>query len=194
MDRGPCRGEDLFVYAASMSILVKNFLRGCLIVVPVVVTLYAIYFVVRTLDSLIGVGIPGAGLLISLVLITAIGAFASNMIGRRLLELPDRILGRLPFVKLIYTSLRDFMAALVGERRSFDRPVLLAIGEDLKVLGFITRDDLSELGLRDHVGVYLPQSINFAGQLVIVPRARVTTLDLPATTVLPVIVSGGMAG
>jgi uncharacterized membrane protein len=177
-----------------MAMLVKNFLRGCLIVVPVVVTLYAIYFVVRTLDGMLGVGIPGAGLAISLVLITAIGGLASNMIGKRLLALPDRILGRLPFVKLIYTSLRDFMAALVGERRSFDRPVLLSLDSDIKVLGFITRDDLSGFGLRDHVGVYLPQSINFAGQLVLVPRARVQPLDLPATSVLPVIVSGGMAG
>ena len=177
-----------------MAMLVKNFLRGCLIVVPVVVTLYAIYFVVRALDGMLGLGVPGAGLAISLILITAIGAFASNMIGKRLLALPDRILGRLPFVKLIYTSLRDFMAALVGERRSFDRPVLLSLGDEVKVLGFITRDDLSELGLRDHVGVYLPQSINFAGQLVLVPRSRVQPLDLPATTVLPVIVSGGMAG
>lgn len=177
-----------------MSLLVKNFLRGCLIVVPIVVTLYAIFFVVRTLDGVLGLGVPGAGLAVSFVLITAIGALASNMIGKRLLALPDRVLGRLPFVKLIYTSARDFMAALVGERRSFDRPVLLALGDDVKVLGFVTRDDLSELGLRDHVGVYLPQSINFAGQLVLVPRARVTPLDLPATTVLPVIVSGGMAG
>jgi uncharacterized membrane protein len=177
-----------------MAMLVKNFLRGCLIVVPVVVTLYAIYFVVRALDGMLGVAIPGAGLAISLVLITAIGGLASNMIGKRLLALPDRLLGRLPFVKLIYTSLRDFMAALVGERRSFDRPVLLSLDSDVKVLGFITRDDLSELGLRDHVGVYLPQSINFAGQLVLVPRSRVQALDLPATTVLPVIVSGGMAG
>jgi uncharacterized membrane protein len=177
-----------------MAMLVKNFLRGCLIVVPVVVTLYAIYFVVRALDGMLGIGIPGAGLAISLVLITAIGGLASNMIGKRLLTLPDRILGRLPFVKLIYTSLRDFMAALVGERRSFDRPVLLSLDSDIKVLGFITRDDLSQLGLSDHVGVYLPQSINFAGQLVLVPRARVQALDLPATTVLPVIVSGGMAG
>jgi uncharacterized membrane protein len=177
-----------------MAMLVKYFLRGCLIVVPVVVTLYAIYFVVRTLDGMLGIGIPGAGLAISLVLITAIGSLASNMIGKRLLALPDRILGRLPFVKLIYTSLRDFMAALVGERRSFDRPVLLSLDSDIKVLGFITRDDLSGFGLRDHVGVYLPQSINFAGQLVLVPRARVQPLDLPATSVLPVIVSGGMAG
>ena len=177
-----------------MAMLVKNFLRGCLIVVPVVVTLYAIYFVVRALDGMLGLGVPGAGLAVSLILITAIGAFASNMIGKRLLALPDRILGRLPFVKLIYTSLRDFMAALVGERRSFDRPVLLSLGGGVKVLGFITRDDLSELGLVDHVGVYLPQSINFAGQLVLVPRSHVQRLDLPATTVLPVIVSGGMAG
>lgn len=178
----------------AMATLVKNFLRGCLIVVPVVVTLYAIYFVVRALDGMLGIGVPGAGLAVSLALITAIGAFASNMIGKRLLALPDRILGQLPFVKLIYTSLRDFMAALVGERRSFDRPVLLSLGDDVKVLGFITRDDLSVFGLADHVGVYLPQSINFAGQLVLVPRSRVQLLDLPATTVLPVIVSGGMAG
>jgi len=67
-------------------------------------------------------------------------------------------------VKLIYTSLRDFMAALVGERRSFDRPVLVSLDEhdQLKAVGFITREDLALLGLRDHVAVYMPQSINFA--------------------------------
>jgi len=182
-----------------MKTLVKNFLRGCLVVVPVVVTLYAIYFVVRTLDGWIGLKIPGAGFAVSLVLITAIGAFASNVIGKRLLALPDRILGQLPFVKLIYTSLRDFMAALVGERRSFDRPVVVALEPGaadggLKMLGFITRDDLAAFGLREHVAVYVPQSINFAGQLLIVPRARVTPIDLPTASVLPVIVSGGMAG
>lgn len=179
-----------------MKMLVKNFLRGCLVVVPVVVTLYAVYFVVRTLDGWIGLKVPGAGFVLSVVLITAIGAFATNVIGKRLIELPDRVLGRLPFVKLIYTSLRDFMAALVGERRSFDRPVVVSLDatHELKVFGFITRDDLAAFGLRDHVAVYLPQSINFAGQLLLVTRARVQPLDVPAASILPVIVSGGMAG
>ena len=101
-------------------------------------------------------------------------------------------------MKLIYTSLRDFMAALVGERRSFDRPVLVALDAhaqgELKAIGFITRDDLSALGLQTHVAVYMPQSINFAGQLLLVPRSRIEPLSLPASEILPMIVSGGMAG
>jgi uncharacterized membrane protein len=180
-----------------MKTLVKNFLRGCLVVVPIVATLYAVYFVVRTLDGLLGLRVPGLGFAVAIALITLIGALASNVIGKKLLALPDQLLARLPFVKLIYTSLRDFMAALVGERRSFDRPVLVALDDaGLKAVGFITREDLSALGLglSDHVGVYFPQSINFAGQLLLVPRTRVQALDLPAHTILPVIVSGGMAG
>jgi uncharacterized membrane protein len=178
-----------------MKTLVTNFLRGCLVVVPIVATLYAVYFVVRTLDGLLGLKVPGLGFAIAVVLITFIGALASNVIGKRLLALPDQLLTRLPFVKLIYTSLRDFMAALVGERRSFDRPVLVALdGAGLTAVGFITREDLSALGLHDHVGVYFPQSINFAGQLLLVPRARVQPLELEAHAILPMIVSGGMAG
>jgi uncharacterized membrane protein len=178
-----------------MRFLVKNFLRGCLVVVPATVTLYALYFVVHKVDTWIGLRVPGLGFAIVVVLITAIGGIASNVIGRRLLALPDRILGRLPFVKLIYTSLRDFMAALVGERRSFDRPVLVSLDErGLRVVGFVTREDLGALGMRDHVAVYVPQSINFAGQLLIVPRSRVEPIVVPAAEVLPMIVSGGMAG
>ena len=171
-------------------------MRGCLVVVPAVATLYALYFVVHGVDSLFGFRLPGLGFVVMVVLITAIGAVASNVIGRRLLALPDRILGRLPFVKLIYTSLRDFMAALVGERRSFDRPVLVALDAhgELKAIGFITREDLSLIGLRDHVAVYMPQSINFAGQLLLVPRARIQPLAVSAAEILPIVVSGGMAG
>jgi uncharacterized membrane protein len=182
--------------ALGMKTLVKNFLRGCLLVVPVVVTLYALYFVVHTVDSLLGLRVPGLGFALVVVLVTAIGTVASNVIGKRLLELPDRILARLPFVKLIYTSLRDFMAALVGERRSFDRPVLITLDPqaEIKAVGFITRDDLGALGLHAHVAVYLPQSINFAGQLLLVPRHRLEPLPLPASEILPIIVSGGMAG
>jgi uncharacterized membrane protein len=174
----------------------RNFLRGCLIVVPAVVTLYALYFVVHAVDGWLGLRIPGLGFLVVVALVTLIGAIASNVIGRRLLELPDRVLGRLPFVKLIYTSLRDVMAALVGERRSFDRPVLVLLDEraGLRAIGFMTRDDLSALGLTEHVAVYVPQSVNFAGQLLLVPRTRIEPLNVAAADVLPIIVSGGMAG
>jgi uncharacterized membrane protein len=178
-----------------MRLLMRNFLRGCLIVVPAVATLYALYFVVHAVDGLLGLRVPGLGFVVVVALVTLIGGIASNVIGRRLLALPDRVLAQLPFVKLIYTSLRDVMAALVGERHSFDRPVLVALDErGLCAIGFMTRDDLTSLGLADHVAVYVPQSVNFAGQLLIVPRTRVQPVQIPAADILPIIVSGGMAG
>jgi uncharacterized membrane protein len=179
-----------------MKPLVKNFLHGCLIVVPTLVTLYAVYFIVRGIDALVGLRVPGLGFVLALVIITAIGSITSNVLGKALVELPDRVLGHVPFVKLLYSSLRDIMAALVGERRSFDRPVVVSLDESgaLKVLGFITREDLGMLGLTEHVAVYLPQSINFAGQLLLVSRARISPVALPPAEIVPIVVSGGMAG
>jgi uncharacterized membrane protein len=181
---------------AIMKLLVKNFLNGCLVIVPVVVTLYAVYVVFVKVDGLLRLKIPGLGFAITLALITAVGALAGNVVGKRLVGLPDRLLARVPLIKLLYTSLRDLMAALVGERKTFDRPVLVSLSSDgaVRAFGFITRDDLSRFGLRDHVAVYFPQSINFAGQLVVLPTSRVQALDAEPAELLPMIVSGGVSG
>ena len=180
----------------TMKALARNFLNGCLVVVPAVVTLYAIYVVFIKIDGLLGLRVPGVGFALTLALITAVGALARNVVAKRLIGLPDRALARLPLIKLLYTSLRDLMAALVGERKTFDRPVVASLSADgaVKALGFITRDDLSSWGLRDQVAVYFPQSINFAGTLAILPRSRLQSLDVPVSQVLPFILSGGMAG
>lgn len=179
-----------------MNSLVKNFLHGCLVIVPTAATVYVVYAVFVRVDRMLGLGVPGLGFALTLALITAIGALTRNVVGKRLLALPDRVLARLPLVKLLYTSLRDLMAALVGERRTFDRPVVVSLGDDgaLKAFGFVTRDDLSGYGLDDHVAVYFPQSINFAGQLALVPRARVQALQVQPSQLLPFIVSGGISG
>jgi uncharacterized membrane protein len=178
-----------------MKTLAKNFLNGCLVLVPTVATLYAAYFVFIRIDHLIELPIPGAGFVLTIALITAIGALASNVAGRRLMAFWDRLIARLPLLRLVYTALRDLMAALVGEQRTFDRPVVATLSEDgaVKAIGFITRSDLSAWGLSDHVAVYFPQSINFAGQLLLLPRSRVTPLAAEPGAVLPFIVSGGIA-
>jgi uncharacterized membrane protein len=179
-----------------MKTLAKNFLNGCLVLVPTVVTLYAVYAVFIKVDGLLRLRVPGLGFVITLALITLVGALAGNVVGKRLVGLPDRLLARVPLIKLLYTGLRDLLAALVGERKTFDRPVLVALSADgaVRAFGFITRDDLSRFGLRDHVAVYFPQSINFAGQLVVLPSSRVQPIEVPASELLPMIVSGGIAG
>jgi uncharacterized membrane protein len=181
-----------------VKLLIKNFLNGCLVLVPTAATVYVVVVLFEAIDGWLGLPIPGAGLLITVVLITAIGAFASNVVGKRLVGLADRLLAKLPLVKLLYTGLRDFTAALLGDRKTFDRPVVVSIdsqGEQgIKVFGFITRDDLSAFGLTTHVAVYVPQSINFAGQLLLVPRERVRPIEVAPAELLPVIVSGAIAG
>jgi uncharacterized membrane protein len=179
-----------------MKTLVKHFLNGCLVIVPAVVTLYAVYLVFIKVDGLLRLRVPGLGFVVTLAAITLVGALAGNVVGKRLVGLPDRLLARVPLIKVLYTSLRDLMAAMVGERKTFDRPVLVTLSADgaVRAFGFITRDDLSRFGLHDHVAVYFPQSINFAGQLIVLPRARVQPLDAEPAELLPMIVSGGIAG
>jgi uncharacterized membrane protein len=172
------------------------FLRGALVTAPLALTLYIIAWLLRTIDRILPVPIPGLGLVLTVTLITLIGFLTSNVVGRGVLEAIDRFLKRLPLVKLVYTSIKDLIGAFVGERRSFDRAVAVRLSADspLRVLGFVTRPGLAVLGMPTHVAVYLPQSYNFAGNLVIVPAELVEQLDVTSSELMTFIVSGGVSG
>lgn len=178
-----------------MRLLLRYFFRGLLVFVPAVLTIAIVVFVFRTIDSLVGLPVPGAGFLATIVLIVVIGALASNFVTRRLFELVDGTFRRLPFVKILYSAIRDVTDAFVGERKGFERPVFVTLDEasGLKAVGFLTRESLDGAGLPDHVGVYLPQSYNFAGQLLVVPRRLVTPLAARGADAMAFIVSGGAA-
>jgi uncharacterized membrane protein len=108
----------------------------------------------------------------------------------------ERMLIKAPFVKLLYTSLKDLIAAFMGEKRRFDQPVLVSLspGGYAEAVGFVTRTDLEFLGLLDHVAVYFPQSYNFAGNLLMFPKGQVHPLDAESADVMAFIVSGGVSG
>lgn len=182
--------------------LVKSFLRGLLFVVPIAATLYVIYFVVVFLDGwfdlepFVGRPVPGAGLVLTLIAITLVGFLASNFATRWLFRAMDRMFARLPLVHLLYSSVRDLVSAFVGERKRFGKPVLVSVGDTagLSMVGFQTRDELSEYGMADHVAVYFPQSYNFAGNVCVVARERVRPLTVEAKSAMAFVVSGGVAG
>ena len=100
----------------------------------------------------------------------------------------------LPLLKLLYTSIRDLINAFVGDKKRFDRPVAVAFTESARALGFVTRETLHGLHLPGHVAVYFPQSYNFAGNLLIVPKELVEPLDVHPTDMMAFIVSGGVSG
>jgi len=180
----------------SPKLLVRYFLRGCLVTAPLGLTVYIVYLVLATVDRFLPLPIPGLGLVVTLALITLIGVLTSNVVGRSVIELADSLFGRLPLVKLVYTSIKDLVSAFVGDKKRFDKPVAVTIspGTGARVLGFVTRDGLGNIGMPDMVSVYFPQSYNFAGYLMLVPRANVELLDLPAAEVMTFIVSGGVSG
>jgi len=128
-------------------------------------------------------------------LITLIGMLGSNFVGRKLFELIDGIFTRMPLVKLLYSSLKDFTGAFAGEKKSFDKPVVAELTpQGPLAAGFITRQSLEMLNLADHVAVYFPHSYNFSGYVLMLPASQVRPVQLDSAEVMAFIVSGGVTG
>ena len=197
-----------------MRYLIRTFLRGLLVVVPLSATIWILATVFLWIDGLILLPfsdssdtswkVPGTelklrhglGFLMTLGFVFAVGILATNVLTRWIVRRIDRTFTNLPVVKLIYTSVKDMIEAFVSEEKKFDKPVLLSFAEtpEVEVIGFVTRESLAELGRPDKVAVYVPQSYNFAANLILVPHERVTPIDLPAGDVMALVVSGGVSG
>lgn len=177
-------------------VVLGYFFRGLLLLVPVTVIVWALWRVLAFLDGIIPIEIPGLGLLTLLAIIIAAGWLGSTILFQPIADLGDELLQRIPFVKTMYSTLKDLVEALVGSKRKFDRAVLVRFGEGVQVerLGFITEEDLEHLGIsKEKVAVYFPHSFAWSGNLLIVPRANITLLDANAADVMKFAVSGGVA-
>jgi uncharacterized membrane protein len=179
-----------------MRALVNYFLRGVVFVAPLALTVYVCYRLFVTIDGWLGLPVPGAGVAATFALITVIGFLASNFLARGAIALVESVLTRLPFVRLLYSATKDLLNAFVGEKRRFDKPVLVTVfpGASAKAIGFVTQESLAHLGLAGQVAVYFPQSYNVAGNLLIFPSEHVTRLDAESSAVMAFIVSGGVTG
>jgi len=179
-----------------MKTLLGYFWRGCFVLLPLAGTVYIAYLVVSTLDKLIPIGIPGLGFVLTLALVTLAGALTSNVIGNAVFQLTESWFTKLPLVRLVYSSIRDLIDAFVGDKKRFNRPVAVSLvrGSETKALGFVTRDSMEVLGMGDRVAVYFPQSYNFAGNLLLIPRDQVEPLSVSSTDLMTFLVSGGVSG
>lgn len=176
--------------------LLAYFLRGVVLTAPLVVTAYVCYRIFVGIDGWLGLPVRGAGFVVTVAVITLAGFLASTILARSLVAVLDRVVNRLPFVRLLYSSTRDLLNAFVGEQRRFDKPVLVSLypGGAARAFGFVTQESLAHFGLEGHVAVYLPQSYNFAGSLLVFPASSVVPLRADSADVMAFIVSGGVAG
>ena len=182
-----------------MKKLVNYFLKGLVIFVPMVLTVVLLIWTFTRLDTVLreffGVSFPGIGILLTVLLIVVIGFVASNFLGKRLFALVEKVFKGLPLVKLLYSAVKDMIEAFAGEKKSFDKPVIATIapGGSAKVVGFVTQESLENLGLFDYVAVYVPQSYNFAGNVLLFPKEAVKPLSIESSQAMAFIVSGGVS-
>jgi uncharacterized membrane protein len=137
---------------------------------------------------------PGLGFLIVIFLVFLVGYVSSSFVVSRLVELFDNILEKTPGIKIIYSTVKDFFEAFAGNKRKFDKAVLVSVEQpDVWRIGFITKEDCRNFGLEEYVAVYVPQSYAFAGHLFFVKKDRVKFLqDLNSTEAMKFAISGGV--
>ena len=150
--------------------LINYFLKGLLVCLPVILTYYVVSSIVISVDKIITIDIPGIGFVIVIISVTLIGLVGSSIISKPLFNLMDDFLSSLPFIKIIYTSVKDLMEAFVGEKKKFSKPVIVELSAGVFKPGFITQDDLIEIKLPELVGVYFPHSYAFSGNLFFVDK------------------------
>ena len=183
-----------------MKTLLNYFVRGLLLVFPIFATFYLIIILIGWLnnflnDSLfawLAVDIPGLGIFTALFLITMIGFLFSNTFSRPIINFFETIMIRTPIIKFIYTSIKDFTEAFVGDKKRFNKPVLVSLNTGVDKIGFITDDTLKNFGVHNRIAVYCPHSYNFSGNLFLVDPSLVKPLNLNSSDVMKFVVSAGV--
>jgi uncharacterized membrane protein len=176
--------------------IARYFFSGTLFIVPLVATGYFIFLSFSWLDGLLDLPYPGLGFIIIFGAITLFGYLTSNFAVRTATDWFDHVMNKIPLVKLIYSSLKDLIGAFVGDKRKFNKPVLVTINKEntLHQIGFVTQEDLSDLGLNEMVAVYFPHSYAFSGNHFLVPKTSVKPLNISGPAAMKFIVSGGVSG
>ena len=186
--------------------LLQVFLQGLIILAPIVITIWALTSLFNFVDSILPdiiekifpefshYNLPGMGFIVAILIILLVGYVSSSFVVGKLVELFDSILQKTPGIKIIYTTVKDFFEAFAGNKRKFDKAVLVAIeAPDIWRIGFVTQEELAEFGLNEYVAVYVPQSYAFAGHLYFVKKDRVRIVtDIGSADAMKFAISGGV--
>ena len=190
----------------------RYLIAGLLVWAPLGITIWVLHFLVTTLDQtlavlpenwnpdrLIGYHIPGLGVLLSFLILLATGVVAANILGARLILVWEALLGRIPVVKSIYSSVKQVSDTLLSDKGNAFRKALLVEfpREGSWTIGFLTGTPDRSIAPHlpgDHVSVYVPTTPNpTGGYFLMLPRSRVRELDMSVDEALKYIISMGVA-
>lgn len=195
--------------------LLQFFLQGLIVLAPIGITVWVIFGLFTWIDDILPTlmhsifpewikkdaegnldKIPGLGFIIVMSVVLIVGWLSSLFMVGRLVEVFDKVLEKTPGIKFIYSSVKDFFEAFAGDKKKFDKPVLVNIDSpDIWRIGFITVNDAIDFGMKDYVVVYIPLSYAISGITYIVPKDKIRPLDnLSASEAMKFAVSGGVVG
>jgi len=192
-----------------MRVLSRLFVKGLVVVLPITLTVYILYWLGAMVESAVKAGIrdvigvqyyfPGLGILGGLVTIVLVGVVAEAWIVKWLFSAGESLVLRIPLVKTIYGGLKDFMefVSTASREKSVGHTVMAAIGDDVRMMGLVTRKDFSALpngiGDEDTVGVYLPMSYQLGGFTVYIPRNKIQPIDMSPNDAMSFTLTAGIS-
>ncbi len=186
-----------------MKRLIRYLLQGILYTVPLFITIWVIAQIIFSVGSAvekIGISIhpaidPLIGIIAVSVFLILLGALGSSLLFYPLFNRFEVLIEKAPLVKIIYTSVKDLLSAFVGQKKKFNKPVIVTLNlqPEIERLGYITRKSLEDLHIKEgKVAVYLPLSYSLSGDLIIVSKEYVRPIEVNSTELMKFIVSGGV--
>ncbi len=174
----------------------KYFFKGLLFLIPSVGTGYVLYIMIEKVDAVFDHKTYGAGIIIIFIIISIIGFLGDKLITAPMKNHFNKFIKKMPFIKMIYSSIKEFTSALIGNKKGFDKPVLVKLYKDSKIqrIGFITDAQIQDLSTKEkEVTVYVPHSFAVSGQLFIVPEEYTTPIKgVPSAQLMKYIMAGGV--
>jgi uncharacterized membrane protein len=196
-----------------LSSIAQLFFQGVVVLAPIGVTIWVVVSLFNWVDNFlpnllnfifplqfaeVNGQIPkvtGLGFLVAITLVLVVGWLSSLFFVERLMSLFDKLLEKTPGVKIIYSSVKDFLEAFAGNKKKFDQPVLVNVdSSDVWRIGFITQNNTEHFGLKDFVTVYVPHSYAISGitYIVSVDRIKKMPKGVNASEAMKYVVSGGV--
>lgn len=194
--------------------VLNYFLQGLVVLAPIGITVWAILKLFNFIDDILpnilhtifpnwiksdAFGnvekIPGLGFLVVVAFVIVVGWLSSLFMVGRVVDVLDKVLEKTPGIKIIYSSVKDFFEAFAGNKKKFNKPVLVNVdATDVWRIGFVTRNDAEDFGLKEYVVVYVPHSYAISGITYFVPKDRIRKIDddISASDAMKFTVTGGV--
>lgn len=187
------------------------FLTGLLVIVPISVTGYAIWFLLKAMDAILKyvpakylpetylhIHIPGLGFILTIVLVFVVGLLTRNFVGRKMVHLGERIVDRIPIARIIYIGVKQLLEALfVQKTKAFDKAALIEYPRrGVYAIGFITgesKGEVQNMTPKNMINVFVPTTPNpTSGFYILIPDNELIVLSMSVEDAFKLIVSGGI--